>query len=42
MKLSEFTEGRDNNFKLIQILAAFAVLADHGFALAIGSLTATH
>ena len=40
MKLSEFTEGRDNNFKLLRILAAFGVLVDHSFALAIGSASA--
>lgn len=37
MKLSDFTQGRDNNFNLIRIVAAFAVLITHSFALAIGS-----
>ena len=37
MKLSNFTEGRDNNFSLIRIVAAFAVLITHSFALAIGT-----
>jgi peptidoglycan/LPS O-acetylase OafA/YrhL len=33
VKLSDFTQGRDNNFNLIRILAALAVLTSHGFAL---------
>lgn len=37
IKLSNFTQGRDNNFNLIRILAALAVLITHGFALAIGT-----
>jgi peptidoglycan/LPS O-acetylase OafA/YrhL len=37
MKLSDFTQGRDNNFNLIRIVAAFAVLVTHSFALAIGT-----
>lgn len=37
MKLSNFTHGRENNFNLIRIVAAFAVLITHSFALAIGS-----
>ena len=36
MKLSNIAQGRDNNFNLIRIIAAFAVLVDHSFALAIG------
>jgi peptidoglycan/LPS O-acetylase OafA/YrhL len=36
MKLSDFTKGRDNNFNLIRIAAAYAVLVTHSFALAIG------
>ena len=40
MKLSNYTEGRDNNFNLIRIVAAFAVLITHSFALAIGTGTA--
>lgn len=37
MKLSDFTQGRDNNFNLIRIVAALAVLITHSFALAIGT-----
>lgn len=37
MKLSNFTEGKDNNFNLIRIVAALAVLVTHSFALAIGT-----
>lgn len=37
MNLSNFTHGRDNNFNLIRIIAAFAVLITHSFALAIGT-----
>jgi peptidoglycan/LPS O-acetylase OafA/YrhL len=37
MKLSNFTQSRDNNFNLIRIVAALAVLITHSFALAIGS-----
>lgn len=37
MKLSDLTQGRDNNFNLIRIVAAFAVLITHSFALAIGT-----
>lgn len=33
-KLSYFSQGRDNNFNLIRILAAFAVLISHGVTLA--------
>lgn len=36
-KLSNFTQGRDNNFNLIRIVAALAVLITHSFALAIGT-----
>jgi peptidoglycan/LPS O-acetylase OafA/YrhL len=36
MKLSDFTQGRDNNFNLIRIAAAFAVLITHSFVAAIG------
>jgi peptidoglycan/LPS O-acetylase OafA/YrhL len=35
--LSNYTQGRDNNFNLIRIMAAFAVLVTHSFALAIGT-----
>ena len=37
MKLSDFTQGRDNNFNLIRIIAALAVLITHSFALARGT-----
>lgn len=40
MKLSRFTQGRDNNFNLIRIVAALAVLITHSFALAIGTADA--
>ncbi len=37
MKLSNFTQGRDNNFNLIRIIAAAVVLITHSFALATGN-----
>lgn len=37
MKLSEYTQGRDNNFNLIRIFAASAVFVSHSFALSIGN-----
>lgn len=39
MKLSNYSysQGRDNNFNLIRIVAALAVLVTHSFALAVGS-----
>jgi peptidoglycan/LPS O-acetylase OafA/YrhL len=37
MKLSDCTQGRDNNFNLIRIVAALAVLITHSFALTIGT-----
>lgn len=37
MHLSDYTAGRDNNFNLIRMGAALAVLVTHAFALAIGS-----
>lgn len=40
MKLSDLAQGRDNNFNLIRIIAAFAVLVNHSFALAIGTVNA--
>jgi len=40
MKLSDVFVGKDNNFNLIRILAAFAVLITHSFALAAGTPTA--
>ncbi len=33
MKLSDFSQGRDNNFNLIRIVAALAVLVSHSYAL---------
>jgi peptidoglycan/LPS O-acetylase OafA/YrhL len=36
MKISDFTCGRDNNFNLIRIIAAYAVLVSHSFSLATG------
>ena len=38
--LSDLARGRDNNFNLIRILAAFAVLFSHSFSLATGSESA--
>ena len=40
MKLSNVAEGKDNNFSLIRIAAALAVLISHSFALAIGTADA--
>lgn len=40
MKLSNFTQGRDNNFNLIRTLAASAVLINHSFSLARGGTNA--
>ena len=40
MKISNFTQGRNNNFNVIRITAAFAVLITHSFALALGSSSA--
>ena len=37
MKLSNLAQGRDNNFNLIRIVAALAVLVTHSFALATGT-----
>jgi peptidoglycan/LPS O-acetylase OafA/YrhL len=37
MKLYDYAKGRDNNFNLIRISAAYLVLVTHSFALAIGS-----
>src|SRR4249919_485571 len=36
MKLAHYSQGRDNNFNLVRILAAFAVLVSHSFPLAMG------
>ena len=40
MQLAQYTQGRDNNFNLIRIVAAFAVLVSHSFPLAIGPIGA--
>ena len=37
MKLANYAHGRDNNFNLVRILAALAVLITHSFALASGT-----
>lgn len=37
MRLSHYTQGRDNNFNLIRLAAAWAVLLTHSFALVTGS-----
>ncbi|EQD55913.1 Acyltransferase 3, partial [mine drainage metagenome] len=37
MRLASFIEGRNNNFNLIRMIAAYAVLVTHSFALAIGT-----
>jgi peptidoglycan/LPS O-acetylase OafA/YrhL len=37
VKLSHFSQGRDNNFNLIRIIAALAVLVTHSFAVATGN-----
>lgn len=39
MKLSEIIQGKDNNFNLIRIIAATAVLVTHSFALLTGAST---
>jgi len=36
MKITEYVDGRDNNFNLLRILAALAVLISHSFVLALG------
>lgn len=36
-KLSDYTKGRDNNFNLIRMVSALAVLVTHSFALVLGS-----
>lgn len=36
IKLSNYSQGRDNNFNLIRIVAAYAVLVAHSFPLSIG------
>lgn len=40
MKLSNFTRGRDNNFNLIRIVAAFVVLIIHSFTVMKGAFDA--
>jgi peptidoglycan/LPS O-acetylase OafA/YrhL len=40
MRISDHTNSRDNNFNLIRIIAAYAVLVTHSFAIAIGSVDA--
>ncbi|WP_298207271.1 acyltransferase [Ferrovum sp.] len=37
MRLASFIEGRNNNFNLIRMIAAYAVLVTHSFALVIGT-----
>ncbi len=37
MRLSSYSQGRDNNFNLIRIIAALAVLVTHSYAVAIGT-----
>lgn len=37
MKLGDYAQGRDNNFNLIRIIAALAVLVTHSFVLTSGS-----
>ncbi|HQA10812.1 hypothetical protein, partial [Zoogloea sp.] len=36
MKVADLAQGKDNNFNLIRILAAYAVLIHHAFPLALG------
>ena len=38
MVLSNYIRGRDNNFNLIRMIAATAVLVTHSFVLSIGTL----
>jgi peptidoglycan/LPS O-acetylase OafA/YrhL len=40
MNLAAFSQGRDNNFNLIRIIAALAVLVTHSFALTTGKASA--
>ena len=37
MRISDFTRGRDNNFNLIRMVAAYAVLVSHSFVVALGT-----
>jgi len=41
MKLSHYSQGRDNNFNLIRIIAALAVLVAHSYALSTGNTDTT-
>ena len=36
MRLADIAHGRENNFKLVRLIAAFAVLVTHSFAIATG------
>ena len=36
MKVADLAQGKDNNFNLIRIIAAYAVLVQHAFPLALG------
>ena len=38
MKLAHYTQGRDNNFNLVRIVAAFSVLVSHCYPLALGPI----
>jgi len=40
MRLSDISQGRDNNYKLIRIVAALAVLVSHSFYLTVGVYSA--
>jgi peptidoglycan/LPS O-acetylase OafA/YrhL len=40
VRLSDLASSRDNNFNLIRIAAAYAVLVTHSFALSIGTADA--
>ena len=37
LKLGDLSAGRDNNFNLIRVLAAYAVLISHSYALTAGT-----
>ncbi len=39
MKVADLAQGKDNNFNLIRIIAAYAVLVQHAFPLALGPKT---
>jgi peptidoglycan/LPS O-acetylase OafA/YrhL len=40
MRISAYTIGRDNNFNLLRMIAATAVLVSHSYALTLGSASA--